>query len=107
MKRSMKKSYLPIIALAAATLFPAASQADAAKQEALEKANLEKAIYCMKVLEVEFDLEKAERECFADKYIQHSAHVPDGKEGVLKYFAERIKKFPNAHMDIKRAGARR
>lgn len=102
MKR--KRPSFSTVALAAA-LISSASQASPSSQEAQEAANLEKAIYCMNVLEVEFDLEKAERECFADRYIQHSAHVPDGKDGVLKYFAERIKKFPNAHMEIKRAGA--
>ncbi len=74
-------------------------------QEALEEANLKKAVHCMELLEIDFDLETAERDCFGDTYIQHSPHVPDGKDGVLGYFAERIKKFPDAKMEIKRAGA--
>lgn len=86
----------------AATLMLGACQSS---QEALEEANLKKAVHCMEVLEVDFDLETAARDCFGDTYIQHSPHVPDGKEGVLGYFAERIKKFPDAKMEIKRAGA--
>ncbi len=74
-------------------------------QEALEQANLKKAIYCMEVLEVELDIEKAGRECFGPVYIQHTSHVPDGKEGVLTYFRQRIKKFPEMKAEIKRAGA--
>jgi predicted SnoaL-like aldol condensation-catalyzing enzyme len=76
-----------------------------ADREALEEANLKKAVHCMEVLEVDFDLETAARDCFGETYIQHSSHVPDGREGVLAYFAARIKKFPNARMEIKRAGA--
>ena len=101
----MTRHHLPLVATIAATLFSTASLSDADRGEALEKANLKKAIYCMEVLEVKFDLETAGRECFGDTYIQHSPHVPDGKEGVLTYFAERIKKFPNARMEIKRASA--
>lgn len=75
------------------------------RQEAKEKANLKKATYCMEVLEVELDVERAGRECFGETYIQHSQHVPDGKDGVLKYFKERFEKYPSASMEIKRAGA--
>lgn len=88
--------------MAALAVTTGASSAD---NEAQEAANLEKAVYCMEVLEVHFDLDTASRDCFGDTYIQHSQHVPDGKEGVLSYFAARFKKFPNAKMDIKRASA--
>lgn len=101
----MKRRFLPLAASAFAAVFTTASQSDEQTQEAREQANLEKAVYCMEVLEVEFDLEAAGRECFGDTYIQHSPHVPDGKEGVLGYFAKRFEKFPNAKMEIKRASA--
>lgn len=101
----MKRSYLPVLASIATAVLSTASLAKTDTQETLEAANLKKAIYCMEVLEVDFDIETAGRECFGEIYIQHSAHVPDGKEGVLAYFAERFKKFPNARMEIKRASA--
>ena len=74
-------------------------------QTALEKANLDKAVYCLEVLEVQLDLDTAARECFAERYIQHSPHVPDGRDGVLAYFAERIRNNPESTIEIKRAGA--
>ena len=73
--------------------------------EAIEQSNLSKAVYCMELLEVELDLEAAAEECFADSYIQHSPHVPDGRDGVLSYFAERIKNNPTSTIEIKRAAA--
>ncbi|WP_417456277.1 nuclear transport factor 2 family protein [Kordiimonas sp.] len=100
----MKPYLLPFAAIIATMATALPCYADSA-QEALEQANLEKAVYCMEVLEVEFDLETAGQECFGDTYIQHSPHVPDGKEGVLGYFAKRFEKFPNAKMEIKRASA--
>ncbi len=74
-------------------------------QRALEQANLEKAIYCMELLEIHLDLDTAERDCFAETYIQHSPHVPDGRDAVIAFFAERIEKYPLSHIDIKRGAA--
>jgi predicted SnoaL-like aldol condensation-catalyzing enzyme len=91
-------STLALATIGACTTVPSA-------QEQLEAANLEKAIWCMNVIEVELDLETAGRECIADGYIQHSQHVPDGKDGFLAYFAGRIEKFPEMHADVKRAAA--
>jgi len=105
MKELIRKLHLHMLSSIAVTAFSTAGLSDTKNQEALEQKNLKKAVYCMEVLEVEFDLETAGRECFGNTYIQHSAHVPDGKEGVLTYFAQRFKKFPNAHMEIKRASA--
>lgn len=90
-------------ALALAALGACATAPSAQGQ--LEAANLEKAIWCMNVIEVELDLDTAARECIADGYIQHSQHVPDGKDGFLTYFAGRIEQFPQMHAEIKRAGA--
>ena len=82
-----------------------ACQSGADSQRAMEQANLEKAIYCMELLEIHLDLETAERECFAETYIQHSPHVPDGRDAVIAFFAERIEKYPLSEIDIKRGAA--
>ncbi len=74
-------------------------------QRALEQSNLEKAIYCMELLEVQLDLDTADKECFAETYIQHSPHVPDGREAVIAFFADRIERFPESTIDIKRGAA--
>ena len=83
----------------------AACQPGVDPQRALEQSNLAKAIYCMELLEVHLDLETAEGECFADTYVQHSPHVPDGREAVIAFFAERIERFPESTIDIKRGAA--
>lgn len=59
----------------------------------------------MELLEVELDLETAGKECFSDSYIQHSPHVPDGKAAVLAHFANRIERFPDSTIEIKRTAA--
>ena len=74
-------------------------------QRALEEANLRKAIDCMELLEIDLDLETAERDCFAETYTQHSPHVPDGRDAVIAFFAERIEKYPHSEVDIKRGAA--
>lgn len=74
-------------------------------QTALEAANLEKAVYCMELLEKHHDLETAGRECFAETYIQHTPWLPDGKDAVLELFAARIESNPDKTIDIKRAAA--
>ena len=74
-------------------------------QTALEEANLEKAIYCMDVLENRHDLEAARDECFAETYIQHTPWIPDGRDAVLNLFATRFEKYPLFAIEIKRTGA--
>ena len=74
-------------------------------QRAMEQTNLEKAVYCMELLEIRLDLETADRDCFAETYIQHSPHVPDGRDAVIAFFAERIEKYPQSTIDIKRGAA--
>jgi len=78
-----------------ATLALGACQGDKDPQTALEETNLEKAIYCMDLLENQHDLEAARRECFAETYIQHSPHVPDGRDAVLNLFATRFENYPD------------
>ena len=92
-------------ALFAVMLVLGACQTGDSAQAALEKANLEKAVYCMEVLEIELDLETAANECFAERYIQHAPHVPDGREAVLSFFANRIDAYPESSIEIKRAAA--
>lgn len=87
----------------AATLVACQTPAD--PQAALEAANLEKAIYCMELLEKHHDLETAGRECFGDVCIQHTPRFPDGKEAVLEAFAARLERNPDKTIDIKRAAA--
>jgi len=90
------------IASLAATCHAEAQLSDTSGQE---KANLEKAIYCMNLLENKLDVDTAERECFSEVYIQHSPHVADGKAEVLKLFRARAKRFPNYSARIVRAAA--
>ncbi len=77
-------------------------------QTALEQSNLEKAIYFMEILEDRNDLEPSERisilrnECLAENYIQHSPHVEDGAEALLRLFEGRYEKYPELSMSIKR-----
>lgn len=82
-----------------------ACQAAGDSREVLEQANLEKAIYCMELLEITFDIETADRECFAPTYIQHSPHVPDGRDAVIAFFTERMQKYPQSRIEIKRGAA--
>ena len=80
-------------------------QSHFASQETQEAANLSKAIHCMEIVEVDLDVARFGEECVAEGYIQHSPHVPDGKDGLLAYFAERVERFPEMHGEVKRAGA--
>ncbi|WMN59948.1 nuclear transport factor 2 family protein [Pseudoalteromonas xiamenensis] len=77
----------------------------------LEELNLEKALYCMEILENRPDLETSIRlgmlknECFAENYIQHAPHIPDGRDAVLSVFEQRYKKYPKLSMSVKRSAA--
>lgn len=91
--------------ITAAPFIIAANQGDATRQEELERSNLQKAIYCMEVIEVALDVDTFGEECVAEGYIQHSQHVPDGKSGLLEYFRARIQRLPQLHGEVKRASA--
>jgi len=82
-----------------------ACQSGGDAQSALEEANLTKAVYCMELLEIKLDVETADRECFAKTYIQHSPHVPDGRDAVVSFFAARAVKYPESSIEVKRAAA--
>jgi len=65
----------------------------------------------MDLLENRSDLEPAHRietlrnECFAESYIQHSPHVPDGRDAVLNLFARRFKNNQETTTSIKRTAS--
>ena len=105
----MSTEYMKI-ARTAATLFAAsialgACQNAEDKQSSLEAANLEKAIYCMELLEKHLDIERADRECFGETYVQHTPWVADGREAVIAAFTNRVQKNPALNIDIKRTAA--
>lgn len=80
-------------------------------QTVLEQSNLEKAIYCMEILESRNDLEPSERieilrnECYSEDFIEHSPHIANGRDGLLKLLANRYKKYPELSMSIKRSAS--
>ena len=95
--------YISAAFLMALTLVACQSGDDA--QNTLEEMNLKKAVYCMELLEIQLDVETADRECFAKSYIQHAPHVPDGRDAVVSFFAARVVKYPESSIEIKRAAA--
>lgn len=86
-------------------LLLAACQEDKDPQTVLEETNLNKAIYCMDLLENQKDLDTARHECFGETYIQHTPWIPDGVDEVLSIFASRFEKYPDFAMEIKRTAA--
>ena len=89
----------------------AACSAKDALHSDMEAANLEKALYCMEILENRPDLEPVVKieillnECFAENYIQHSPHVQDGRDAVLEVFARRYENHPDTSISIKRTAS--
>ena len=77
----------------------------------MEQSNLEKALYCMNILENSPSLKPSNRihilknECFDEHYIQHSPHVSDGRDAVLSIFVKRYKNTPNLTTSIKRTAS--
>ncbi|PCJ91244.1 MAG: hypothetical protein COA50_16665 [Flavobacteriaceae bacterium] len=80
-------------------------------QTALEQSNLEKAIYCMEILESRNDLEPSERikilrnECYCEDFVEHSPYIEGGRDGLLKILENRYKKYPELSMSIKRSAS--
>lgn len=99
------------VVLVALTLATPFLQASEDKHSALEKANLEKSLYCMEILENRPDMASESRlkilreECFSEHYIQHSPHVEDGRDAVLSVFAKRYEKYPQLSMSVKRTSS--
>ena len=81
------------------------------KGAALEKSNLNKAIYCMEILENRNDLKPSQRinilrdECYSDNFVEHSPHISGGREGLFRIFLNRYKKYPELSMSIKRSAS--
>ena len=105
---------LPVIALVVSLLLTGLvgkSFASDTLPVSTEERNLEKALYCMEILENRPDLESTERlgilkeACFSENYIQHAPHIADGREAVLKVFADRYKKYPRLSMSVKRSAS--
>lgn len=94
-----------------ATLVCASIHADETSEQALEESNLKKALYCMDILENRPDLKPSNRieilrnECFAERYIQHSPHMADGRDAVLAVFENRFRNHPDISTRIKRTAA--
>ena len=101
---------LSIFSFVSSTFATSALATEVTRTE-LEQKNLDKALYCMEILENRNDLKPAKRieimkaDCIVENYIQHSPHVPDGREALLAIFAKRYKKFPQLSMSVKRAAS--
>ena len=97
--------------LLVAALAQGGCKGDEDPRETLEAANLKKALYCMDILENRPDIEPSRRieilrdECFADSYIQHSPHVDDGRDAVLRLFENRYARAPEISTSIKRTAS--
>jgi predicted SnoaL-like aldol condensation-catalyzing enzyme len=74
-------------------------------QNVLEESNVKKAVYCMELLEIKLDVETADRECFAKRYVQHVPYVPDGRDAVVSFFAARVVNYTESTIEIKRSAA--
>lgn len=88
-----------------------ASRANEKLHTSLEESNLKKAIYCMEILESRNDLKPAKRinilrdECYAERFVEHSPHISDGREGLFRLFLNRYKEYPQLSMSIKRSAS--
>lgn len=88
--------------LASSTFSQAEMDVSAVHGTANEQHNLERAIYCMELLEVYHDIDLAETDCFAEIYIQHTPRFPDGKEAVLEALRNRHARNPHKTVRIVR-----
>lgn len=77
----------------------------------LEQSNLNKATYCMEILESRNDLKPAQRidilrnECYAEGFVEHSPHISGGREGLFALFERRYQEYPQLSMSIKRSAS--
>lgn len=91
--------------------FAIVSHANGTAHSLIEKSNLDKAIYCMEILESRNDLMPSQRieilrsECYAESFIEHSPHISDGREGLFRLFQGRYKTYPELSMSIKRSAS--
>lgn len=94
-----------------AAFFTLACQANEKSYSSLERSNLNKAIYCMEILENRNDLKPSQRidilrnECYSDDFVEHSPHISGGREGLFRLFQNRYKEYPKLSMSIKRSAS--
>ncbi len=94
-----------------AVFFISICQANEKSYSPLEQSNLNKAIYCMEILESRNDLKPSRRidilrsECYSENFIEHSPHISDGREGLFRLFQGRYKEYPELSMSIKRSAS--
>lgn len=99
------------LCVACAVLFQNISHASDGSYTALEQSNLDKAIYCMEILESRNDLTPAKRieilrnKCYSTQFIEHSPHISGGREGLFTLFKSRYEKYPQLTMSIKRSAS--
>jgi predicted SnoaL-like aldol condensation-catalyzing enzyme len=92
--------FVPVLAVVALGLAPAAKAADAQQMEANKKVVLE--FYEQGLNKKDYD---AAAKFFGKKYIQHNPGAPDGSEGFKTFVNFLREKFPNSHSEIKRSFA--
>ena len=100
-----------IYSVFAAVFFVSLSYAGEISLSPKEQSNLNKAIYCMEIMENRNDLEPSHRidilrdECYSENFIEHSPHIADGRDGLLRLFQGRYKQYPELSMSIKRTAS--
>ncbi|WDE07817.1 nuclear transport factor 2 family protein [Thalassomonas viridans] len=91
--------------------FSLVCRANAKSYSSLEQSNLDKAVYCMEILESRNDLKPSQRidilrnECYSESFVEHSPHISGGREGLFKLFQGRYKEYPKLSMSIKRSAS--
>jgi len=91
--------------------FTLVCQANENLHSSLEQSNLNKAIYCMEILESQNDLKPSQRidilrnECYSENFVEHSPHISGGREGLFRLFQSRYKEYPKLSMSIKRSAS--
>ncbi|WP_448548542.1 nuclear transport factor 2 family protein [Thalassotalea fusca] len=91
--------------------FTLVCRANAKSHSSSEQSNLNKAIYCMEILENRNDLKPSQRinilrnECYSDNFVEHSPHISGGREGLFNLFLSRYKEYPELSMSIKRSAS--
>ena len=106
-----QNSLTVIFAVLMALFTPLVCQASENSHSPQEKENLDKAIYCMEILESRNDLKASQRinilreECYEESFVEHSPHISGGREGLFRLFEGRYKEFPELSMLIKRSAS--
>jgi predicted SnoaL-like aldol condensation-catalyzing enzyme len=94
------KWFVPLLALAALGVVPAARATDAQQMEANKKVVLD--FYEQGLNKKDYE---AAAKYFGHKYVQHNPGAPDGFEGFRTFVNFLREKFPDSHSEIKRSFA--